>query len=540
MSLIDELTPEYRTFDDVFASLGRLQEIFYDCRDRRAVFVSAYLLITAAVKNRVLAQGFIDNEWVARYDVAFANRYRSALLAYERGDLAAVPEAWRIAFDAAMHDDALIIQDLMLGINAHVNRDLPFALAAVSIDPERPQRFQDHTAVNETLQASTDQLESRIESMYAPGLDMLGRAFHPLIAEITSFDLTGTRQLAWDHAAALADARDDNERAAIARRIEANSAVLARLILAPTARRMVLDALRRIESVIPWWRFVALPDLATAKAARVIDQPLAVTSFDQLLTKLASVVERYDSRRSRMGVDPAAYLRFCRKIGDAIVAANFQDTAWITKLNLHLGTLYLNAVSAFDAGQFDLVPECWLMAFQSATSGENLLLQDLVLALNARLNYDLAVSLLLAGMDAGSLDRRRADLEKLHRIVRDEIIAVEEQAVSKYSGALLAPTLLAGPLQGVLSEFAFDRAHETAWNNALALAHAASEPERQKLLLDLDRKAGGVAQRILLKALPAASWVVLALRHIEDEFRDSWSGWVTPVQGAAAIANPER
>ena len=537
MSLIDELTPEYRTFDDVLASLGRLQEIFYDCRDRRAVFVSAYLLITAAVKSRTLAEGFLDNEWVTRYDVAFANRYRSALLAYERGELAAVPEAWRIAFDAARHNDALIIQDLMLGINAHVNRDLPFSLAAVSIDPDRQRRFRDHTAVNETLQASTDQLESRIESMYAPGLDMLGRAFHPLIGDITSFDLTGTRQLAWDHATALIDARDDDERAAIARRIEAHSTALARLILAPTARRMVLEALSRIESVTPWWRFVALPDLAIDKAARVIEQPIAVNSLNALQTKLASIVERYDARRSRMAVDPAAYLRICRKIDEAVVAGGFVDTAWITKLNLHLGTLYLNAVSAFDSGQLDEIPECWLMAFQSATSGENLLLQDLVLTLNARLNHDLAVSLLLAGMDAESLDSRRADLERLHRIVRDEIIAVEEAAVSRYSGALLAPALLAGPLQGVLSEFAFDRAHETAWNNALALAHAASEPERQKLLLDLDRKAGGVAQRILLKGLPAASWVVLALRHIENEFREPWTRWLAPGQASIARAD---
>jgi uncharacterized protein DUF5995 len=528
MSLIDELTPEYRTFDDVLASLGRLQEIFYDGRDRRAVFVSAYLSITGAVKSRVLAKGFLDNEWVTRYDVAFANRYRSALLAYECGDLAAVPDAWKLAFDAARHNDALIIQDLMLGINAHVNRDLPFALAEASIDPDRPRRFEDHTAVNETLLASTDQLESRIESMYAPGLDMLGRAFHPLIGEITSFDLAATRQLAWDYGVSLTDARDDHERGAIARRIEAHSAVLARLILAPTARRIVLDALGRIEAVTPWWRFVALPDLATGQPAPVIGQPPAVNSLDELLTQLASIVERYDSRRSRMALDGAAFSLICRKINEALAGPNFGDPAWITRLSLQMGTLYLNAVSAFETGRLDDIPECRLMAFQSATSGENLLLQDLVLGLNARLNYDLAVSLLQAGMDEATLDQRRADLESLHRILRDAIIAVEQLAVAGYSGALLSHSLLAGPLQGILSEFAFDRAHETAWNNALALARASSQTERQKLLLDLDRKAGGIAQRILLKGLPAASWVVLALRHVEDEFRDRWSLWLAP------------
>ena len=525
MSLIDELTPEYRTFDDVLGSLGRLQEIFYAQRDRRAVFVSAYLVITAAVKARVQSKGFMDNEWVTRYDVAFANLYRAALLAYERAD-SGLTEAWRIAFDAARHNDALIVQDLMLGINAHVNHDLPLALSAVSIEPNRQQRFADHIAVNETLETATGELENRIETMYAPGLDMLGRAFYPLIGEITSLDLTVTRQLAWDHGVALADARNDGERAAITRQIDAHSSLQARLILAPTARRTALDALRRVEAVTPWWRFVALPDLASGKAARVIEPRLAVNSLDELVARLKTIVERYDSRRSRMSVDPVVYSLLCTKVEDALRAGAFQDSAWIVKLNLTLGTLYLNAVSAFDAGRLDAIPESWLMAFQAATSGENLLVQDLLLALNARLNYDLALALMLSGMDSAILTQRRQDLETLHRIVRDHIVAVEQLVVSRYDQALLVATLIAGPLQGILSEFAFDRAHETAWNNALALAGAASEPKRQKLLLDLDRRAGAISQRILLKGLPAASWVILALRHTEDEFRKPWSKWL--------------
>jgi len=526
MSIIDELTPEYRSFDDVLQALGRLQEIFYDQHDRRAVFVSAYLIITAAVKSRVLAGGFLDNDWVGRYDVAFANLYRTALLAYEKGDFTNLAKSWKLAFDAAKNNDALIIQDLLLGINAHVNHDLPFALTAVSIDPGRAQRFQDHTAVNNVLGAATNQLEDRVESMYAPGLDLLGRAFYPLIGDITSFDLAVARQLAWDNAVALTDAGGDEARPAIARRIDDHSGVLARLILAPTARKLVLDSLRRIESVSPWWRFVVLPDLDTAKAARVIEQPLAVNSLDELITRLNTVVERYDARRSRMSIDPAVYALVCGKIKEAMAAGSFTDPDWITRLNLYLGTLYLNAVAAFDQGRQDTIPESWFMAFQAASTDENLLLQTLLTALNARLNYDLALALVLASKDAASLAERRADFDKLHAIVSNHIIAVEELAAGKYSHILLIPNLLAGPLQGIMAEFPFDRAHEAAWDNALTLIAAPSEADRQKLLQDLDRKAGAIAQRILLKGLPGASWVILALRHIESEFGDAWSRWL--------------
>ena len=525
-SLVDELTPEYRTFDDVLRSLGRLQEIFYEQRDRRAVFLTALLIASGEAKSRTLSGGFLDCDWAARCVVAFANLYRAALLACEKEDYAAVPSSWRTAFDAANNNADLTIQDLWLGINAHVNHDLPFALTVASMDPGREQRYRDHASLNELLRASANRVEDRLQAVCAPSLDLLGRAFHPIVSDIASFDLGAAGQFAWDNAAALTDARSETERASIARRIEDHSDVVARLILAPAARRLVLDALRRVEAVSPWWRFVALPDLDAGRSVRVVEQPLAVSSLDELVGRLNTIVERYDARCSRMSIDPAAYLAMCGKLKAALAEGTFEDAEWITRLNLYLGTFYLNAVTAFDAGKLEEIPDCWIMAFQAATTGGDLLLQDLLMALSARLNYDLARALLLAGMEEPARNRRRPDFEKLHGMLCDHIVAVEEQMVNKYSRAELVPSLLAGPLQGILGEFLYDRSLEAAWNNATSLADAASNAELQKLLLDLDRKAGAVAQRILLKGLPEASWVILALRHIENEFGDAWSRWL--------------
>lgn len=525
---IDELVLEYRTLDDVLASFARLQEFFYHRHDRRAVFATAYLNVTSSIKSLVLAKGFRYSDWVGRYAVASANLYRAALVAYEKGDSASVPRSWKLAFDSARNNEALAIQDLLLGINAHVNHDLPFALAAVSIHPDRAGRLEDHTAVNQLLRASAGRLEDGIQAMYAPGLHLLGRAFHPIVTDLTPFDLTEASELSWDNAVSLVDARSGGESASIARRIDEHSGVLARLVLAPTARRLVLDSLRRIESVAPWWKFLTLPDLSIGDPARVSEQPLAVNNLDDLISRLNTVVERFDARRSRLSVDPAVHVQACRKIKEALAAGTFACPDWVTRLTLYLGTFYLNAVAAFDQGRVDQIPECWFMAFQTATAGGNLLLQDLLAALNARLNYDLPLALVMAGIDAKAIDGQFADFEKLQVIMREHIIAVEESVVNTYSHGMLNSTLLAGPLQGILAEFPFDRAHEAAWHNALALAATPSEAERQRLLHDLDRKAGVVTQRILLKGLPGASWVILALRHIEGEFAGVWSAWPSP------------
>src|SRR6266498_1904903 len=153
---IDELIPSaYTSLDDAIQALMALEQTFRGQHDRRAIFVTAYLAITRAIKQSVADGLFHDNAWVTRYALCFANLYRKALFAYEMGDTAATPKAWRIAFDTAKRGEALAIQDLVLGINAHINHDLALALNEVSIDPDRATRYADHTKVNDVVKAAT-------------------------------------------------------------------------------------------------------------------------------------------------------------------------------------------------------------------------------------------------------------------------------------------------------------------------------------------------------------------------------------------------
>src|SRR5262245_54522640 len=105
----------YKSLDDAIQALASLEQAFRDQHDRRAIFATAYLAITRAIKQSVADGLFQDNAWVTRYALCFANMYRTALLAYERGDWAALPKAWRISFDTSRNNGALAIQDLVLG-----------------------------------------------------------------------------------------------------------------------------------------------------------------------------------------------------------------------------------------------------------------------------------------------------------------------------------------------------------------------------------------------------------------------------------------
>jgi hypothetical protein len=204
------------------------------------------------MRTRVERNAFGDPAWVHRYAVTFANLYREALDAYDAGDLAAVPKAWRLCFDAAAAGTGLVLQDVLLGVNAHVNNDLPLALERVSIDPDRGARRRDHDAVNAVLAAVTERATARLAELYAPGLETMDDCAGEIDELISAFSLEVARDSAWDAAVSLANARGPLERALTARLVGSRAAVMARLLLAPSRNGRLIAACRRFETGTLW------------------------------------------------------------------------------------------------------------------------------------------------------------------------------------------------------------------------------------------------------------------------------------------------
>jgi hypothetical protein len=527
-SILPLIESAYQSIEDAIQRLTQLEQAFYDRRDRRAIFVTAYLNITRAVKLRVGENWFQDNPWVTRYDISFANLYRQALLAFERGDASSLPKAWRISFETAINGTGLVFQDLVLGINAHINHDLPLALIEVSIDPERAKRYQDHTAVNQVLQDATNLLKDRISSMYAPVLSILDQAFNPLDQALTSFSIDKARESAWVDAVALANAQTDQERAAIRQSLDDQSAVLARLILAPTAPNpLLVSALRQLESITPWWTYITLPEISGKTTAPVISEPLAVNSLDELASKLKEIIARYDSQRSKMSVYPTVYLQVAQKVKEAIDGGQvFEDGVWVTSLSLHFATQYLRVLASFETGSMGGVPQCWAITFQATTNEQATILQDVILAANAQLNHDLAIALLRAGITVET-EKRRRDLERMHSIFVAEFKPVQDLLAQKYSQFFKFLEVIGGQLEEMVADFAYTRARDGAWENALTLSGASSQEQCQALIQEMDKRATVLAQNILLRQVPASAWVIQVLRHVESAYSEPWSKWIT-------------
>ena len=193
----------YTTHWDAYHGLACLEEHFVATGDRRAIFASVYTLTTLRMAESIDSGAYVNITWMKSYQTEFANHYRTALRAYVLGNKNQVPNAWLKAFDSAAGGQTLIIQDVLLGMNAHINFDLPFAIEAVKISPNTSSRYLDHKRVNDVLAEVGDEIIGALGSLYGSNYAALDNALGPLDELLFATGMSTARQNAWNNAVLL-------------------------------------------------------------------------------------------------------------------------------------------------------------------------------------------------------------------------------------------------------------------------------------------------------------------------------------------------
>jgi hypothetical protein len=190
----------------VMRSIERLLAPGEIAADGVAWFNRLYLAVTEAVLAAADNGQFEYPEYVHSLDVAFANLYFFALLAFARDDRSqAVPRAWWPVLAGRDRTDVLPIQFALAGMNAHINRDLPVALTSLwrSPNPELPtrdQQKQDYQRVNTVLAA----VETKAKSWFLTGPWVRAdQTLHGADDLIANFSVVEAREAAWAQGEAL-------------------------------------------------------------------------------------------------------------------------------------------------------------------------------------------------------------------------------------------------------------------------------------------------------------------------------------------------
>ena len=224
----------------VLAEMARREAPLAASCDHRALFGQMYSETTAAIDLGARTGRFRYPSTMRHFDAWFAWYYFATSDAWRAGQVARVPAAWRIAFTANADRSVSGLGDLLLGMNAHISRDLPYVVAALV---PKPQTAIDHDFA---------QITRIIEEISDSALEKSATRFDPAIRTAEIPILFGGRvpfgQLialwraeSWANGITLRDSTPA-DRSAVEQRIEATAAARAAAIVAATSYVPLLES----------------------------------------------------------------------------------------------------------------------------------------------------------------------------------------------------------------------------------------------------------------------------------------------------------
>ena len=221
--------PTMRCIDGNIARLQAAVDRF-GC-DHRGVFATTYLVLTETLRDTMRRDPhfFRDSRYLITEDTVFANYYLGTLRDFARGR--PIPGAWAVAMDAAMNKDDNAAQDMLLGINAHVQRDMPFVVASVGLSMrDGSSRKWDHDRFNDVLNAAYEPVVQAIQRKFDPIVAITNASWNPL-DDIGGLEMVKAwREGVWRNAERLVMAKTPAQRALVEQSIETNATTWAHLM----------------------------------------------------------------------------------------------------------------------------------------------------------------------------------------------------------------------------------------------------------------------------------------------------------------------
>ena len=208
---------EPQSIDQVIERLNGILDEALRRGGRIGYFTALYERVTTNVRRALVAEnGFQDNVRMERLDVIFANRYLQAWSRYTQGQ--SPTQSWRLAFDLLNDPSPLVIQHLLLGMNAHINLDLGIAAAMIAPTPaELTLLWPDFKKINEILARLVGVVEVELGQI-SPRLSRVEEFAPRQEGKLFAFGIDAARDLAWALAGELVQAERTQWEAIISRR----------------------------------------------------------------------------------------------------------------------------------------------------------------------------------------------------------------------------------------------------------------------------------------------------------------------------------
>jgi hypothetical protein len=189
-----------KTIDDVINQLTSIIDWSKENNSRMGYFAELYRKVTMQVKQGIKDNFFDDGPRMERIDVIFANRYMQACYQYQTGQTPT--QSWVHAFNATHRWWPIVLQHLLMGMNAHINLDLGIA-AAETVSPDQLQNLKgDFEKINQVLASLVGSVQDELAEIW-PILGIMNRYLGSVEKAIINFSMEKARDAAWSFAEEL-------------------------------------------------------------------------------------------------------------------------------------------------------------------------------------------------------------------------------------------------------------------------------------------------------------------------------------------------
>ena len=154
------------------------------------------------------------------------------------------------------------------------------------------------------------------------------------------------------------------------------------------------------------------------------------------------------------------YLDVTRAVGVRVAQGGFHDPAWMAALDVNFAGLYFQALAAQLAG--GVAPRCWRALFERRNWTALARVQCALAGVNAHINHDLPIALVLTGSAPVHGGAHYADYTAINVTLNSLVDQAKTDLRVRLLGDLLPPM---SHLEDTLAAFSMTAAREAAWNN---------------------------------------------------------------------------
>ena len=209
------MIPQATTIDEVIILLQNIIVQSIHDKSTKGYFAVLYLKVTQKVKEGIAKDTFENGSRMEKLDVIFANRYIEAY--YQNQNNLPASKSWEIAFKEANNYWIIVLQHLLLGMNAHINLDLGIAAAQVCPKAEINGLENDFNTINAILSSLVADVERDLTEVW-PTLKWILKKTNGIDSFLVDFSMKKAREGAWNYALELAPFEGDKIAECIAKR----------------------------------------------------------------------------------------------------------------------------------------------------------------------------------------------------------------------------------------------------------------------------------------------------------------------------------